>query len=58
MRPLIIEVPSPLGLRPSGVELAPRALRTAGLHSLLGSDDAVHVQCPLMTTGVTRPRAS
>ncbi len=23
MRPLIIEVPSPLGLRPSGVELAP-----------------------------------
>ena len=29
MRPLIVEVPSPLGLRPSGVELAPAALRAA-----------------------------
>jgi arginase len=46
VRPLIIEVPSPLGLRPSGVELAPEALRAAGLHALLGCDDAVHVPVP------------
>jgi arginase len=38
VRPLIIEVPSPLGLRPSGVELAPEALRAAGLHSLLSCE--------------------
>ena len=47
MRPLIVEVPSPLGLRPSGVELAPEVLRAAGLHSLLGCDDARHVAVPL-----------
>src|SRR4029077_14778008 len=46
VRPLIIEVPSPLGLRPSGVERAPEALRAAGLHALLGCDDAVHVPVP------------
>jgi arginase len=46
MRPLIIEVPSPLGLRPSGVELAPEVLRAAGLHALLGCDDARHVAVP------------
>ena len=46
MRPLIIEVPSPLGLRPSGVELAPEVLRAAGLHALLGCDDAQHVSVP------------
>ncbi len=46
MRPLIIEVPSPLGLRPSGVELAPEVLRAAGLHALLGCDDAQHVAVP------------
>jgi arginase len=46
MRPLIVEVPSPLGLRPSGVELAPAALRAAGLHARLGCDDAQHVAVP------------
>ncbi|MGZ4385300.1 MAG: arginase family protein [Gaiellaceae bacterium] len=46
MRPLIIEVPSPLGLRPTGVELAPEALRTAGLHSRLGCADAQRVAVP------------
>jgi len=46
MRPLIVEVPSPLGLRPAGVELAPAALRAAGLHSLLGCDDAQRVAVP------------
>ena len=33
--PLIIEVPSPLGLRPDGVQAAPAALRKAGLHASL-----------------------
>jgi arginase len=61
MRPLIVEVPSPLGLRPSGVELAPEALRAAGLHSLLGCDDAQHVAVPAYdgrcddATGVLNP---
>lgn len=42
----IIEVPSPLGLRPSGLELAPRALRSAGLHERLGSPDALRIAVP------------
>ncbi len=46
MRPLVIQVPSPLGLRPSGVELAPEVLRAVGLHSVLGCDDAQHVAVP------------
>src|SRR5580693_2296687 len=46
MRPLIVEVPSPLGLRPSGVELAPEVLRAVGLHSRLGCDDARRVAVP------------
>src|SRR5512142_1280085 len=37
----VIEVPSPLGLRPSGLEDAPDALRRAALHQRLGSPDAV-----------------
>jgi arginase len=61
MRPLIVEVPSPLGLRPAGVELAPEALRAVGLHSLLGCDDAQHVAVPAYddrrdtATGVLNP---
>src|ERR1700728_2547529 len=61
MRPLIVEVPSPLGLRPSGVELALEVLRAAGLHSLLGCDDAQHVAVPAYdarrdeATGVLNP---
>lgn len=61
MRPLIIEVPSPLGLRPSGVELAPEVLRAVGLHSILGCDDAQHVAVPSYddrrdaATGVLNP---
>jgi arginase family enzyme len=61
MRPLIVEVPSPLGLRPSGVERAPAALRTAGLHARLGCDDAQHVAVPAYddrrdtATGVLKP---
>lgn len=46
MRPLIVEVPSPLGLRPSGVELAPEVLRAVGLHCRLGCDDARRVAVP------------
>ena len=42
----IIEVPSPLGLRPSGLEHAPGALRIAGLHERLGSPDAVRIAVP------------
>jgi arginase len=43
---LIIEVPSPLGLRPDGVQAAPGALRTAGLHARLGSPDEARVEVP------------
>jgi arginase len=43
VQPLIIEVPSPLGLRPSGLERAPDALREAGLHDRLGVRDAVRI---------------
>jgi arginase len=46
MHPLIIEVPSPLGLRPSGVELAPEVLRAAGLHSRLGCTDTQQIAIP------------
>jgi arginase len=46
VNPFIIEVPSPLGLRPGGVEAAPGALRTAGLHARLGSADAVRIDVP------------
>jgi arginase len=46
VKPLIIEVPSPLGLRPTGLELAPGALRGAGLHERLGSPDVVRITVP------------
>ena len=46
MPPLVIEVPSPLGLRPSGLELAPDALREAGLHERLGSPSVVRIEIP------------
>jgi hypothetical protein len=46
MIPQVIEVPSPLGLRPSGLEDALHALRTAGLHRRLGSPDAVRIDVP------------
>ena len=46
LKPLIIEVPSPLGLRPTGLELAPGALRDAGLHERLGSPDVVRIAVP------------
>jgi arginase len=61
MRALIIEAPSPLGLRPSGVELAPEVLRTAGLHSRLGCTDAPQIAIPRYddrrdaATGVLNP---
>jgi arginase len=61
MRPLIIEAPSPLGLRPSGVELAPQVLRAAGLHSGLGCTDAPQIAIPCYddrrdeATGVLNP---
>ena len=42
----IIEVPSPLGLRPSGLEHAPDALRSAGLHERLGCPDVVRIEVP------------
>ncbi len=62
MNPFIIEVPSPLGLRPDGVEAAPAALRTAGLHARLGSADAVRIDVPPYSdvrdpgTGVLNPQ--
>jgi len=43
---VLIEVPSPLGLRPSGLEQAPGALRAAGLHERLGSPDVARVPVP------------
>jgi hypothetical protein len=46
MIPQVIEVPSPLGLRPSGLEDAPDALRRAALHQRLGSPDAVRIDVP------------
>jgi len=46
VQPLIIEVPSPLGLRPGGVELAPEVLRAAGLHSRLGCTDPRRIAVP------------
>src|ERR1700733_1725688 len=42
----IIEVPSPLGLRPSGLEHAPDALRSAGLHERLGCPNVVRIEAP------------
>ncbi len=64
MKPLIIEVPSPLGLRPDGVEAAPGALRTAGLHARLGSPDEVRIDVPPYCdvrdpeTGVLNPQGA
>jgi arginase len=46
VNPLIIEVPSPLGLRPDGVQSAPGALRKAGLHALLGSAGEARIDVP------------
>jgi arginase len=46
VNPFIIEVPSPLGLRPAGVEAAPGALRAAGLHARLGSPDEARIDVP------------
>ena len=46
MIPQVIEVPSPLGLRPSRLEDAPEALRRAALHHRLGSPDAVRIDVP------------
>jgi arginase len=46
VNPLIIEVPSPLGLRPDGVQSAPGALRKAGLHARLGSADVARIDVP------------
>ncbi len=46
MDPLIIEVPSPLGLRPSGLEDAPDALRKAGLHKRLGAFGVRRIDVP------------
>jgi arginase len=42
----VIEVPSPLGLRPSGLEDAPDALRRAGFHGRLGSLDVLRIDVP------------
>ena len=60
--PLVIEVPSPIGLRPGGVEAAPGALRKAGLHARLGSPDEarsdVRPYCDVRDpeTGVLNPQ--
>ncbi len=46
VNPLIIEVPSRLGLRPEGVQAAPRALRKAGLHASLGPAGEALIDVP------------
>ena len=62
MIPQVIEVPSPLGLRPSGLEDAPDALRRAALHQRLGSPAAVRIDVPPYDdvrdpeTGILNPR--
>ena len=61
MQVQIIEVPSPLGLRPGGVELAPRALRDAGLHECLDAAADLQLEIPPYSgvrdqaTGVLNP---
>src|ERR1022692_2222800 len=62
MNPLVIDVPSPLGLRPSGLENAPDALRRAGLHDRLGSPGVVRIDVPPYSdvrdpaTGILNPQ--
>jgi arginase len=62
MIPLVIDVPSPLGLRPTGLENAPGALRAAGLHERLGSPDVVRIDVPPYSdvrdaeTGILNPQ--
>jgi arginase len=62
VNPVIIEVPSPLGLWPSGVESGPGALRKAGLHARLGSPDEARIDVPPFCdvrdprTGVLNPQ--
>jgi arginase len=46
MDPIVIEVPSALGLRRTGLERTPAALREVGLHRRLGVADAVCVAVP------------
>ena len=61
MRLRVIEVPSPLGLWPSGVEQAPDALREAGLHGRLGAEEELRLEVPAysherdQSTGVLNP---
>lgn len=43
---VVIDAPSILGLRPSGVELLPDALRAAGLHAGLGAGYAGRIEPP------------
>jgi arginase len=60
--PIIIEVPSPLGLRPAGVQAAPGALRKAGLHARLSPAGEVRIDVPPycdvrdVATGLLNPR--
>jgi arginase len=60
--PFIIEVPSPLGLRPAGVQAAPAALRKAGLHARLGRAGEARIDVPPYCdvrdppTGLLNPR--
>jgi arginase len=61
MTPIVIEVPSPLGLRPDGVQFAPDALRAAGLHDRLGLPGFARIGVPPYSatrdpqTGVLNP---
>ncbi|MGH7459715.1 MAG: arginase family protein [Pseudomonas sp.] len=52
---VIIEFPSNLGLRPTGVENLPDALRRAGLHEQLGSPRTERVDV-LVSYDRSRPR--
>lgn len=64
VNPLIIEVPSRLGLRPGGVAAAPCALRKAGLHARLGPAGEARIDVPPYCnvrdpeTGLLNPRGT
>src|SRR5438105_10037355 len=57
----ILQVPSNLGLKPSGVECAPAVLAAAGLDRRLGAARSVTINCPAFdperdsTTGLLNP---
>ena len=55
LRFAVLDLPSNLGLRPSGVERLPEALRRAGLLERLRARDADASSLPRRTTGGAIP---